>query len=381
MSVHKRPSKTGGSATWVVRWRDPRPREKTFKTKVEAERFERSVRHRLDTGTYRDPRLARITFKQWFDRWWPTIESSDRAPNTIAQYENLLRLHVVPHLGHRRLGDLRRIDFEEWLGTLRKGGLSPSTVRTSRTLAGMAMAAAVDSGVIAANPLAGLRLMSGRSTVQHALTAEQVETLVAAFGDRYQALVLLLAYGGLRPGEALALKRRHLDDLGQLTVEGAQVEHRGKLIDGSTKTRKARIVPLPTTVVKKLREHMNRYTDSDPEAPIFTTDKGARVRLSNFRADEWKMARDKAKLPEWATPYVLRHTAASLMAQRGVPVTTAAAVLGHDPAIYLRTYAHLYPGDLRSAADALEAARSDAKSPRKPVSIARGKRGAKLAKR
>ena len=62
--------------------------------------------------------------------------------------------------------------------------------------------------------------------------------------------------------------------------------------------------------------------------------------------------------PEWATPYVLRHTAASLLAQSGVPVTAAAASLGHDPAIFLRTYAHLYPGDLAAVADAMDAARS-----------------------
>ena len=49
------------------------------------------------------------------------------------------------------------------------------------------------------------------------------------------------------------------------------------------------------------------------------------------------------------------------MAQQGVPVSTAAAALGHDPAIYLRTYALLYPGDLRSAADAMDAVRTAAR--------------------
>jgi len=46
-----------------------------------------------------------------------------------------------------------------------------------------------------------------------------------------------------------------------------------------------------------------------------------------------------------------------LMAQRGVPVSAAAAALGHDPAIFLRTYAHLYPGDLSAVADAMDLAR------------------------
>jgi len=40
-------------------------------------------------------------------------------------------------------------------------------------------------------------------------------------------------------------------------------------------------------------------------------------------------------------------------------VSAAAAALGHDPAIFLRTYAHLYPGDLRAVADAMDLARAE----------------------
>lgn len=57
------------------------------------------------------------------------------------------------------------------------------------------------------------------------------------------AFVLVLAYCGLRPDEAIALRRRDLDDLGRLTVEGAAVtEHKGKLIEGDTKTHRSRLV-------------------------------------------------------------------------------------------------------------------------------------------
>ena len=65
---------------------------------------------------------------------------------------------------------------------------------------------------------------------------------------------------------------------------------------------------------------------SDPESRIFTTERGAPVRLSNFRS-VFSEARDASKLPRWVTPYTLRHTAASLLAQQGVPVTTAAVCL------------------------------------------------------
>lgn len=46
------------------------------------------------------------------------------------------------------------------------------------------------------------------------------------------------------------------------------------------------------------------------------------------------------------------------MAQQGVPVTTAAAIMGHDPAMFLRVYSHLYPEDMREAAAVLDAART-----------------------
>ena len=75
---------------------------------------------------------------------------------------------------------------------------------------------------------------------------------------------------------------------------------------------------------------------------------GSPVRIANWRHGVWQPAANEIGRPAWATPYVLRHTAASLLAQRGVPVSAVAAALGHDPAMFLRTYAHLYPGGLGS---------------------------------
>lgn len=106
------------------------------------------------------------------------------------------------------------------------------------------------------------------------------------------------------------------------------------------------------------------------------------MRISNWRHKVWQPAANDIGLPKWATPYVLRHTAASLMAQRGVPVSAAAAALGHDPAIFLRMCAHLYPDDLRAVADAMDRAHvetisecaTDRSNPIE-LDVARGKRG------
>ncbi len=136
-------------------------------------------------------------------------------------------------------------------------------------------------------------------------------------------------------------------------------EHRGHLLERDTKTHRARLIQVPSGVLVDVRNHLAVHVEDDPLALLFTTPSGTPVRISNWRHKVWQRAADEIGLPKWATPYVLRHTAASLMAQRGVPVSAAAAALGHDPAIFLRTYAHLCPEDLRAVADAMDRARTE----------------------
>ncbi len=61
-----------------------------------------------------------------------------------------------------------------------------------------------------------------------------------------------------------------------------------------------------------------------------------------------------AKLAD-VTPHVLRHTAASWMAEDGVPMSEIAAVLGHsDSRVTERVYARFSPGHLRRAVASLD---------------------------
>ena len=114
--------------------------------------------------------------------------------------------------------------------------------------------------------------------------------------------------------------------------------------------------PLPRFVADEYA-HLLEGRPSHPDAHVFVTKTGRPIGLRNFRR-RLDGAAARAGLPEWFTPYTLRHTCASLMAQQGVPVTTAAAIVGHDPAMFLQVYSHLCPGDMRSAAAMLDAART-----------------------
>lgn len=215
-----------------------------------------------------DPEAARTTVRDWHARWWSTIESSDRAANTLVEYEGIVRAHVPPHLGDRVMASLRRIDVEEWLATLQANGLGQSGCRTARTLLGMMLSSAVEARVIRTSPLAGIKVARrGTSRSRQALTVSQVEVLADAAGpDR--VLVLVLAYCGLRPNEAFALHRRHRDDFGQLVIEGGLVEVRGRQVETDGKTHQARVVRLPRFVADEYAELLESRP-SDPAAHVF----------------------------------------------------------------------------------------------------------------
>lgn len=142
----------------------------------------------------------------------------------------------------------------------------------------------------------------GSSRVSRVFTVEEVERFAAAFDERFRPFVLVLAYGGLRPG-----RQSHCAVAISMISGGSQSRWRrtqvhGKLVEGGTKMHKARLVPLPATVVTILWGHLAANTDADPEGPMFTTPAATRIRLTNFRSGPWKQARVRAELPDWLRP-------------------------------------------------------------------------------
>ena len=352
---------TKGEKRYIARWRDGggRARERGgFPTAKAAKEHRMTVSAEKVSGVDRHPDAERITFAAWAERWWAAHRST-LAANTQQQYRSLLDRQVLPILGARKLRSLRKIDIEEMVARLGEA-YSGSTVSTSKKVAGMVLQSAVDNDVIASNVARGVKVSRGRSARRTALEPGEVERLAEAVPDRYRALVLVLAYAGLRPGEALALLREDLDDMGRLHVRATVSEPGGRLERReTTKTYQRRTVPLDESVLEELRRHIEARGPMLPTAPLFTADRGGPLRLSNFRDRIFAPAMKAAGLPATVTPYDLRHTCASLLARQGVGVHVAARMMGHDPAEYLRTYTHLYSGDMDAAAAALGRARAE----------------------
>lgn len=347
---------------WQVRYRDPsgRERAKSFTRKVDAERFAVTVEADKLRGEWADPRLSKTNLTDWSSRWLQT--KTHLKPKTLVGYESNLRAHVLPRFGRYELRQVSRLDVEEWVAELRSKGLGQSGVRQARQILNSMMNLAVETGYLATNPVAGVRIARERQPEMLFLTAEEVERLATAIRPEYSTLVYVFAYGGLRWGELAALRRRRCHLLqSRLEIAESVSEARGELHFGSTKTYRTRMVVIPGFLRDLLAEHLSRSVPDDPAALVFTSPKDYPLRNTNFRRNIWYPALAEAGLPEGLRIHDLRHTCASLLISQGAHPKAIQAHLGHSSiAVTMDKYGHLFPSDIDALAHSLDRARSQA---------------------
>jgi integrase len=221
------------------------------------------------------------------------------------------------------------------------------------------MGAAVDNGLIPATPCRGVKLPRLPEPNPTILTAEHVDRLVAELSPPDDLLVLVLAYGGLRIGEALCLRRRHVDlAQGRVIVAEALAQLPGGPVIDTPKSHQRRELALPAFVVDRLREHLAGLPDH-PDVFLFP----GRQRRTADRPQSyngWKYRFDRAVERAGLTdviPHDLRATHGSWVADsHGVLV--AARRLGHSNAsVTTRHYARAVDGRDAEVAAFLDRAR------------------------
>jgi integrase len=177
---------------------------------------------------------------------------------------------------------------------------------------------------------------------------------------RDATFVSVLAYAGLRPGEALALT-------------WAQVRERTLLVEGAvslgtiegTKTGRRRTVPLLGPLAQDLAEWCLHAGRPDSEALVFPGHDGGPWTLTAYQNWRRRIYTPAARAVgvEHPRPYDLRHSFVSLLIAEGHNVVEVARQAGHSPKMALDTYAHVFgefdPAERVSAADRIRKARDE----------------------
>jgi integrase len=266
---------------------------------------------------------------------------------------------VRPRWGPRQVGEIRHSEIQSWIKELSEGADKPRSATTVIRAYGV-LAAILDVAVrdrrILSNPARGVNLPRKTSKEHIYLNHQEVHALAAHSGDR-ATLVLLLAYTGLRWGEAIGLRVRDVDhDRRRITISLNAVEVGGAIEVGTPKTHKRRTVPFPRLLEAQLREQAGGKANDDLLFSDLNGDHLRRTRVSAGSRSWFKTALAKAELRPM-TLHDLRHTAASLAISAGANVKAVQRMLGHaSAAMTLDTYSDLFDDDLNNVSDRLDAA-------------------------
>jgi integrase len=347
----------------VMFYDNGRQRSRSATTRTEALVLREQLEARLG-------KTAKVTFgeiaEQWLDR------RCDLRPSTWWKYRGLLDTHVLPRWAEVPLAEITTAAIGQWITILIKpaarGGsaLGPSQTRHVFYIVAMVLQQCVPRP-LPVNPARGVALPNRPDADQIYLTHQQVEDLATAASDlrtKYhrptaaahvnRALILLLAYTGLRWGEAAALRVRHVNlTTRRIRVTATVYEINGQRHLGPPKSGRRRSVPIPPFLVDDLAALIsNRPADGF----VFTTRAGKPLQAHNWRAREFDPAVTAAGLNTPSlTPHNLRHTTVSLAIAAGADIYVVQRLLGHnDPATTLNTYGHLLPDNLDHVATTLD---------------------------
>lgn len=347
---------TAAGLRYRVRYRTPERKQtdkRGFRTKRQAQEFAATVEVEKMRGEYVPPKLGMITVAELAPIWLHRKES-DLKPSTYRSLETSWRVHVSARWSSVRLADIDLDAVERWISEMTRAGSGATVViRAYGVLAGI-LDSAVKSKRLARNPARGVENLPQKERKPHVyLTHAEVTDLAWASGQ-HRVLVLVLAYCGLRWGEAIGLRVRHLDLLRKrLNVYDNAVQVDNKIHVGSPKSGKSRAVPVPAFLVVELARLCEGKNRDDL---VFTGRDGGYLRRPVSTTGWFERAVAKSGVPR-LTPHDLRHTAASLSISAGVNVKALQRMLGHaSAAMTLDVYADLFDEDLEAVGDALNRA-------------------------
>jgi integrase len=346
-----------GSKRYRARYRDAggQQHERRFKRKGDAQAWLDAATASLVKGAHVAPRAGRMTVGEVAETW-QRVHLGHLKPSTALRYEGLLRLHVLPAWGSRRLENVTRADIRAWVADLNAQGLSASSVRAAYRVLSLVLKLAVDDGRLARNPAEGVDLPKVSRKQPRFLTRDEVEALARAAGGDGD-VIRFLAHTGLRFGEMVGLKVGRVDLLRRrLTVAEAVTQVGGVLKAGTPKTHQRREVAFPRHLVDALAR---RCEGKRPEDYVFTSPQDGPIRLDNWRRRVFDPAARVADL-RGVSPHDLRHTAASLAVASGAHVKLVQQMLGHaSAAMTLDVYSGLFEDDLDKLADHMDRAHED----------------------
>ncbi len=339
-------------------------------TRKGAEQYERQIRQKLLDGTYTRRRKEKVpekdgptvpTFKTFSKEFMTVYVQTNNKPSEVQSKESILRRHLLPAFRRKRLDEIGQRDIERYKSKKLALDLSPKTINNQLTVLRRLLAVAVEWGIIPmVPPIKWLRVPPQSFDF---LDFEETERLLAAAEEEWRPMITLAYRSGLRQGELLALRWGDVDlAAGQLVVRRAVA--RGFM--GTPKNGRTRSIPLSEATVAELKRALLPFGRGRRKRVRLKAGEGERRDEDLVFCDSMGnlLSKGSCKWPLWRACakaglrrigwHVARHSFASHLVMRGVPLKVVQELLGHQTIQMTERYSHMTPDVRRGAIELLE---------------------------
>jgi integrase len=319
---------------------------KRCKTEQEARKFLSDTQAEIRRGTY--VHKTKLTVEQACADWLASKHGIKAS--TKRGYEVWLA-PLRQELGRVELQKLSKSDLDKLVSRLRIGDVPKHGTWTPRSINGLL-------GLVSAlleDKLKQGEVVRNVGKLVDRLPADRREMKTLAAEDMFKILdypdqdrhLWTLALYGLRRGEIAGLRWKYVDfEKGTVEIAENRICSGGEIIVTTPKSKRSnRVLPMPQEVMDVLKDARGRieseYVAAYPDGTEYHP---------NMITDRWGQLLRKLKI-EYVRLHDARHSCATLMHLRGVPIAVIATWLGHASAAFtIATYAHSQEDALKDAA-------------------------------
>ncbi len=318
-------------------------------TKAAAVRMERLHVERALSGLLgREARTKREApfYREWAETFFALTKAKNK-PSTVATRESVLRVHLVPRFGAYRLNEINYGAVQDFAVSQVNRGLAKKSVNNHLSILRTSLTVAKKRGLISSVP--EIEWLDTPPPEFDFLDFGEADRLIAGADGEWGVALLLVVRTGLRLGELRALRWEDVDQV-KGVVHVRQSVSRGQIT--SPKSNRMRSVPLSKATLAALKEHRHL------RGPYVFCTMSGRMFTRNETKHPLRRARTRAGLRHLGW-HVLRHTFASHLVIRGVPLKAVQELMGHATIEMTMRYAHLSPGVTARAVQVLDAPASE----------------------
>jgi integrase len=342
----------GGRVRYDAWYRDGSGRRHstgTFLKRRDAAQAARDAEAKIAARQWIDPADGRVSFADYVKKsWWP---SRHLEISTAAAYRSYLDTHFLPYFGQIPMAAILPSTVQAWVGFALRAGLSPRSIRKYHVLLHNIFRRAVRDRVIASNPCTDTELPKAVSKPTRILSPAEFDQLLNALPARHRVMALVAIETGMRWGELVGLRVRHLDlPRRTLLVHDVIVEVTRK--DSPTgqrfvtkpypkndQPRRLAITPELVQAITQQIENLELGAD-DLLFPSNGCPGGAPISRANFRKRAWLPAIRRAGLGFDVRFHDLRHTHASWLLAGGADLKVVMDRMGHAQLATTQRYLH-----------------------------------------